>query len=145
MRNPLILFLLVLVMVVGCSDRPSREITLSTAQAFHSFIKDVGSDNGFECEMSGFPIWKTRGLEPSPGHTGEWHFFTPSDPDGDGEEDLSTTVLTIGLVPLGSANPKDVLFTWKAYEVVVLSQGAPSAYEGSQDSLITALKKLNKS
>ena len=133
-----------LLLSAGCVNHraPQREITLATAQRFHAFIKDVGSRNGFECEMSGFPVWRTRGLEPSLGRLGEWIFYTPSDPDGEGKQDLSQVVLVIRLASPTSNGRKNVILTWEDYDVVVVERTAFKQEQGSVDSLIAELKEL---
>lgn len=135
----------ILFLSTGCVNyRTSRDdITLATAQRFHSFIKDVGSRNGFECKMSGFPVWRTRGLEQALGRIGEWTFCTPSDPDGDGKQDLSQVVLVVRLVSSASNDRNDILLTWEDYDVIVVEKTAFRQEQGSADLLIAALKELS--
>ena len=145
MRQLICAALLMIFLSVGCTgDRSQQDgITLATAQRFHAFIKDVGPQNGFECQMSGFPVWRTRGLEPSVGPVGEWMFSTPSDPHGDGKQDLSQVVLVIRLVPSADKNRKARVCSWQGHDVMVVRKTPFKREKGSAESLIAALKELN--
>jgi hypothetical protein len=129
----------------GCANIQSHEkgITLATAQRFHAALNSAASFNGFECEMSGFPVWGKGGLEPDLGPVGEWGFFTPVDPDRDGRQDASQEILVIRLAPSSTQTSNVVLLTWEEYDVTVVRRTEFEQESGSTDALLTALKELN--
>ena len=141
------LSLLPLLLFAGCdgSQRQSTEISLATAQRFHTLLKHVGRENGFECHMSGFPEWKLNGLEPSVENVGEWQFTSPTDSDGDGTSEPSLVALVIRLQSNTDNVDQNLLLEWETHKVILVKKSLFESERGSTDGLIASLKGLDNS
>jgi hypothetical protein len=130
----------------------AEQVTLGTAQRFHAKMGVIAERSGFDCNMKGFPQWRTgSGLRPAVGPLGEWEFIGGSERGEQGHLSglAADVVLSVQLVPRGKAVRDKRLFEFEGYDAAVkdVSQheektdGGKFGQKRSTEALIALLRE----
>jgi hypothetical protein len=113
----------------GCTqikkDNISRELLASEASSFHNELIEITNYSEFNCDYLGcIPIVTKTGevlqQAPSDGFD-QWQFTTPVKSDSEGiQNELQAIVLTIKLTPTYKTKSKNILGTWRRFDIIIL-------------------------